>query len=397
MPSPMDRENAAKDAYGSHEPNRKTPTSTALHGRQLFLARVVWLVVFVLTIGLFSASIPAYYNWLINLADPDLKAAAVLANLKKSGISVDFYATFILSIGAASAMLWGVVGVVIFLRRSNDWMALFTSLTLLTFAMFYLNDAPVALTAQYPALWLPVNLLTFFGSLSFALFFYLFPDGQFVPRWARWLLVFWAAHEAAYYVFPNTILDTERSFPLLDFVADLTLLCVGIGSQLYRYRRVSGPVQRQQTKWVVYGTVSSVLGLIVLQILLNSSKTLALYGSPYTFVIIACIHGSLLLIPLSIGIAILRYHLWNIDIIINRTIVYGSLSGVLTALFSITDTLLQSLFFFITGVEQSRIATFASVIVIAVAFQPFRNRIQGGVNRLTDWLAGGEGMSGAPR
>jgi hypothetical protein len=100
-----------------------------------------------------------------------------------------------------------------------------------------------------------------------------------------------------------------------------------------------------------------------------------------------------LLIPLSIGVAILRYRLWDIDLIIRRSLVYGSLSLVLTAVFAITDTLLQSLFFFITGVEQSLVATFGSVIVIAVGFQPLRNRIQGGVDRLFDRLVGGDRMS----
>ena len=100
-----------------------------------------------------------------------------------------------------------------------------------------------------------------------------------------------------------------------------------------------------------------------------------------------------LLIPLSIGVAILRYRLWDIDLIIKFTLVYSTLSAVLTAMFAITDTLMQSLFFFITGVEQSRVATFASVIVIAVGFQPLRNRIQGGVDRLFDRLVGGDRTS----
>jgi hypothetical protein len=96
---------------------------------------------------------------------------------------------------------------------------------------------------------------------------------------------------------------------------------------------------------------------------------------------------------LSIAIAILHYRLWDIDLIIRRSLVYGSLSLVLTSVFSITDTLLQSLFFFITGAEQSLVSTFGSVIVIAVGFQPLRNRIQGGVDRLFDRLVGSDKTS----
>jgi hypothetical protein len=108
--------------------------------------------------------------------------------------------------------------------------------------------------------------------------------------------------------------------------------------------------------------------------------------------IITALYLFALLIPLSISVAILYHHLWDIDLIIRRSLVYGSLSVVLTAVFSITDTLLQSLFFF-TGVEQSLVATFGSVIVIAVGFQPLRNRIQGGVDRLFDRLVGGDRTS----
>jgi hypothetical protein len=340
------------------------------------LERVGWLVVAVLSIVLFFASIPAYYDWLINFADPDLESATMRANLEKVGISVDFYATFLLSIRAASAVVWVVVGVVIFWRRSDDRMALFTSLTLVTFAVFYLYEGgPNALAAQYPALGLPVHLLAFFGSVSFALFFYLFPDGRLVPRWARWVLVLWVAHEAPYHFFPNSIFDTERSFPPFDFVADLSLLGVGIGAQIYRYRRVSGPVQRQQTKWVVFGTVSSVLGLIGLQLLLSSSRTLAQYGSPYTFVLLAGIHGFLLLIPLSIGVAILRNRLWDIDIIINRTLVYGTLTATLGLVYYLGVILLQAP---LSGVidQSSQLAVTASTLAVVALFVPLRRKIQ---------------------
>jgi len=358
-------------------------------------------VVCVLTIGLFIASIPAYYDWLVDLADSGLDPATVRANLQAAGKSVDLYATYLLSIHTASAMLWSGVAVIIFWRRSDDGMALFTSLGLLMFGVFFLTDGPYVLAAQYPAMSPLVRLLAFFGSVFFYLFFYLFPNGRFVPRWMFWIPLLWVAHEAAYYFFPDSVFNIRKSNPLLDSVASLTFLCLGIGSQLYRYRHVSSQVERQQTKWVVFGMGLAGLGTVGFGLLIKSSPTLVQFGSPYAFVLQASILGSMLLIPLSIGVAILRYHLWDIDIIINRTLVYSTLSVVLTSMFAITDTLMQSLFFFTTGVEQSWIATFASVIVIGVGFQPLRNRIQGGVNKLGDWLsnwlAGGDAKSESPR
>jgi hypothetical protein len=156
---------------------------------------------------------------------------------------------------------------------------------------------------------------------------------------------------------------------------------------------VSGPVARQQTKWVVYG-LAILFAVFVGWFLIDeirprsaTSKMLfLLVGDP----ILYC---ALLLIPLSMGIAIQRYHLWNIDFIINRTLVYSSLSALLTIVFAITDQLLQYLLFFIIRVEQTGVATFASLAVIAVAFQPMRKRIEMIVDRLVQQRIGGAGTS----
>src|SRR5215203_898439 len=370
----------ARAAKTAGSPNALT--STALSGRRLGLARAGWLIVAMLSIGLFCASIPGYYDWLYGFADVNGGSAAVRANLEAQGISIDFYATFLFSIRAAAVVVWVVVGVVVFLRRSDDWMALFTSLMLITFAVFYLYDGYAALVDRYPSLWLPVNLLAFLGAISFALFFYLFPDGRLVPRWARWLLIIWVAHEAPYYFFPGSFLDTERSFPLLDFIADLSLLCVGIGAQVYRYMRVSDWVQRQQTKWVVFGTASSVLGLIGLTLLFSSSDTLTKFGSPYTFAILAGMRGFLLLIPLSIGVAILRQQLWNVDVVINRTLVYVGLTASVVVIYAlIVGTLGLLLLRTHDNLFGNSLVSLLAAGCIAVLFGPLRQGLQRGVNR----------------
>jgi hypothetical protein len=353
-----------------------------LRGIPLGFARVGWIVAFVLTVGSFIVSIPAYYDWLANLSRPELEPAIVRTNLEAVGISIDWYATFELSISAASAMVFTVVSVTIFWRRSDDWMALLTSLGLLAFGIFFLTEGPVVLAEQYPVLWLPVRSLAFLGSMSFILFLYLFPNGRFLPRWTRWIPIFWAAHEVGYYFFPNTIFNINRTFPLLDFVVSSTFLIIGAGSQLYHYRRVSGPIQRQQTKWAVFGMVSAALGAIIFALPLNISPTLAQYGSPYTFALEAGIYGSLLLIPLSIGVAILRHRLWDIDIVINRTLVYGILTVSLALVYFGGVTAAEAVFRALTGQEeQPQLAIVVSTLVIAALFSPLRHRIQGFIDR----------------
>ncbi len=361
------------------------PTSTVLSGRRLLLARVGWLVVAALTVGLFFASIPARYDWLVNFGAPELEPATVRANLEATGFSIDFYATYLLSVNVISSMVWGVVGVVIFWRRSDDWMALATSLCLLTFGLFTSDEGSAALAAQYPDTGLPIHLLAFFGSVSLVLFFYLFPRGRFVPRWTRWMAIFWTAHEVAYYFFPDSSFNIGRSLPLLDFVAFSIFVCTAIGSQLYRYRRVSGPVERQQTKWVVFGTMAAGLGTVGFALPLYASPTLVQFGSPYTFAIQTGISISWLLIPLSIGVAILRHRLWDIDIIINRTLVYGVLTATLALVYFGGVALFQGLLRALTGQEsqlaQSQLAVVAATLAVAGLFGPLRRRVQALIDR----------------
>ena len=354
--------------------------SAALRGRRLFLARAVWLVISVLAAAVYVASIPAYHDSLINFANVSTKPATIRSNLEAIGVSIDLYATYLLTLSVASTMVWFAVGVVIFWRRSNDWMAVFASLSLILFGTFTLDDVPNALAERSSTLWLPVHLLGFIGSASLLVFIFLFPDGRFVPRWTRWIPVFWTIHEIPYYFFPNSVLNVDRSFPMLDLVIISTFLCIGVGSQVYRYRRVSGPVQRQQTKWVVFGMVSGALGAVGFAAPLYSSSTLAQFGSLYTFVFITGLAGSLLLIPLSIGVAILRHRLWDIDIVVNRTLVYGTLTVSLALVYLSGIVLLQRVFVFLTG-EKSQLAIVASTLFIAALFSPLRHRIQSFIDR----------------
>jgi hypothetical protein len=361
------------------------PASAALSGRRLFWARVGWLVIFALNIGLFSASIPAYYDWLTHFPDWEvysLDPATVRTNLKAAGISIDLFARYELSMGVISVIVCSMVSVVIFWRRSDDWMALLTSLGLVAFGVFFRTDGPTALGQQYPAVWLPVNLLAFFGSMSFMLFIYLFPNGRFVPRWTRWIPILWAVHEVAYYFFPDSVFNINRTLPLLEFLVSTAFLCIGVGSQIYRYRHVSGPVQRQQTRWVVFGMVSALLGGLAIALPLNISPTLVPFGSPYAFAFEAAVAGFLLLIPLSIGVAILRHRLWDIDVIINRTLVYGALTASLTLVYFGSVAATQTIFQALTGQEQqSQLAIVVSTLVIAALFNPLRRRIKSFIDR----------------
>jgi len=350
--------------------------------RRLFLGRVGWLVTFVLTTAISLASIPAYYDELVDFSNPGIGSAHLRANLQAAGISVHFYSTYLTAIHTVSAALWILVGVIIFVRRADEKIALLTSLGLLTFGAFFLNDGPYALAHQYPVMWLPVNLLAFCGSVLFYLFFYLFPDGRFVPRWMFALPILWAAHEAGYNFFPHSALDTSESLPLLDPLMILAFLCLGIGAQIYRYRRVSDLAQRQQTKWVVFGMVTAGSITVGFGLLIRNVPMFVHFGSPFSFVLHTGILVSMLLIPLSIGVSILRYRLWDVDTIINRTLVYGALTATVGVIYALIVGLLGALLQTSGNFIGNFLVSLMAAGALAVVFAPLREKLQRTVNRL---------------
>ena len=140
----------------------------------------------------------------------------------------------------------------------------------------------------------------------------------------------------------------------------------GVIAQIYRYARVSGPVQRQQTKWVVFGLTATslvILGRLVPMLIFPSLST---SSSPYFLVSTYIYPVGLLLIPLTLGIAILRYRLWDIDILINRTLVYGTLTALLALVYVGLVITLQALFKQVTGqVGASPLVIVISTLAIA--------------------------------
>ena len=152
-----------------------------------------------------------------------------------------------------------------------------------------------------------------------------------------------------------------------------------VWSQIYRYRRVSSPAQRQQSKWVVFGLTLGVAGTFPSQLPVD----LSLVGEDTPFTLLLLKVGftlSFLLVPLSISVAVLRSRLFDVDVIINRTLVYGSFTAMLIGFYFGGIVALQRLFVLLTG-EESTLAVVASTLMIAALFTPLRQRIQSFIDR----------------
>jgi hypothetical protein len=362
---------------------RTSGPNTHLQGHRLILARVGWIAVVSLNLALYIGSLPAYA---VRLQVPCVGAVACSLNgaltsaqiqgLKVAGFSVAGYAAYTIALTIGIVLIWSVVGLIIFWRRSDDWLALLVALTLILFNTGAENNAPAALALSYPAWTVPVDVVALLTEVSIGLFFLLFPGGQFAPRWARWGIVLDLVLTAFSILPPadSPLNGNNWQLPIYG-VGFIGIYLIMIFSQIYRYRRVSNPVERQQTKWAVFGILISGICLVGLGV---SAIIPALnQGALYVAVINTLYPLVLLPIPLSIGMAVLRYRLWDIDAIINKTLVYGLLTGILAALYAGLIIGLESLAGVIKGPSaQQPLVLVISTLVIAALFRPVRNSIQ---------------------
>jgi hypothetical protein len=354
---------------------RTTQPATSLRGRLLLLARVAWVALTAVVIGLHLAGIPYFYARQIGHLNVVRLSPGQLRGFENLGLTPEFYAAYTVTLPVGTMLVFTAIATVIFWRKSDDRMALFAAFTLAVFGGAALtSDVPQALAAAHPSLLFPVRLLDYLGQVAFGVFFYVFPNGRFVPRWTRWLAI-----AVALLFVPDIFFPAEEIWPIVR-LPFLGFLCSLVVAQVYRYRRVSGPAERQQSKWVVFGVAVALVGFAALITLVNLVLSPRSLGPLAEMAISTCVYGLIALVPLSIGVAILRSGLYEIDLIINRTLVYGSLTATLVGVYFGGIVVLQRVFVALTG-EQSTLAVVASTLAIAAMFNPLRRRIQGFVDR----------------
>lgn len=352
-------------------------SDTRLHGPWLILARAAWIVVVTLSLAVSIADIPLEFARLHTICAGSScgqqLTASIVQDLHRLNLSVDFFATFLVVLEFGSLFVWVAVALVIFWRRSNDWMALLVALFLVLFPAEQGVGSPDAVGAAYPSLRVLTTILGVLGGLSFLLFLYLFPDGRFIPRWTRIAFLAFILLNIAVSLFPTATLSSLVDLPLL-----ATAVGLGLIAQLYRYRRVSNIIQRQQTKWVVYG-VAVAIALFVVLVSIGHFY----YTSPTLIPVLlinVAIYSIELLLPLSIGFSALRYRLYDIDVLINRTLVYGTLTALLALVYFGLIFALQNLLGRVINTNNG-VAIVVSTLAIAALFQPLRSRIQHLIDR----------------
>jgi len=357
-----------------------------LRGRWLLLAHTIWVVVAAISLGLFIVSVPVSFAARQGICAANTCAGGRLnlegvQALQALGFSIGAYAAYVTLLDIVFVLGYTAVGAVIFWRKSDELMALFVALTLVLFGATW-PLVPDLLAQAHPALRSLASTWEPLGFAAFVMLVYLFPDGRFVPRWVRWPALTGVLVEVLAIFFPDSPFNTDTWPTLLRVPLELIVFGLLVFTQIYRYVHVSGPVQRQQTKWVVFGLTLTIVGGALYALLGALFPALDQPGLAHLLfdLLGRTIFGTftLLLIPLAIGIAILRYRLWDIDLIINRTLVYSALSTSVAGIYVLVVGGLGALFQARGELAISLIAT----ALVALLFQPLRDRLQRGVNRL---------------
>ena len=360
---------------------RTTSTDVRLRGRVLLIARVVWLAFVLFNLILMSINVlQPFFGSQLSICAFTITCPAdtqTLTALRQARISLPTYIQYVTLLGFFSALLFIGLSVLLFWRAFDQVAGMFASFCFLLLGMQTLvgdiSHLPTALQVYVNV----IQTLVFIFCLGF--FLVTFPNGRFVPSWS-WLIGCTLFAQAILFMLPGrfNILSWPLPLILIEIVFAYTS---PIAIQVYRYRRIYTPAQRRQTRWVIFGLTCFLL-VFFLSIAMSIIPIVGVGSS-----LLYLAHDSLtplafLLIPLSVTIAILRSRLWDIDVIIRRTLVYSTLTVILALLYLGLVIGLGSLVRLFTGpAGQSPVSIVASTLVIAAMFQPLRHRIQTMIDR----------------
>lgn len=341
------------------------------------LLRLGWGVLVGLSLVLFVLSVPARYGEVAELARRSSARLGVDGDFEpvRGFLSGGAYAFTVLSLEISFVLALALASAALVWRNYSDWRTLFFSATFVSYSVWATPtlDAP----ALPPVLQTLANLTQVAGLLMAVHFLLLFPDGRFVPGWTRFSALGWAICCLAwglYFSEPLSLIDPFGA----SFAAFLTLMAagwtLGLVAQAIRYRRAESH-QRAQTRWVLLAVAWACMGyaLVYLPGALLPESGLArlfydLFGVP-VFWLLA------LPIPVALAVAMLRHHLFDVEILISLTLVYGILTAVLAGIFEVMVVTLQHVLLAFTHVEDSGLAYFITAMVMAALFEPLKRRI----------------------
>ena len=347
---------------------------------QLPFARTAFIILSVATVIFFSLGVPLSYQDYISSINSD-----TLAALQQLGLSTTFYATYQVALVVLLAIAFGIAGLIIAWNKSDDWLALLVAFTLIGQGANAFD--PLARMGRVPGFEIPVHFVVSMVLMGLPLSCYLFPDGRIQKRWMLYVVSIWFVWlivSVFWLSFPLNIFNRGGTATLRYLLALLAVLSTGIYAQVYRYRTTHNPVKRQQLKWIVFGVAIGIFTGIGVNLFLTFFELMN--PSAGTYLIVDMVTQTLSVVaqftvPVAVVFSILKYRLYDIEVVINRSIIYGLLTVVLVAIFGILLFGLQAAYQMITHqTNPPTIAVVVSTIAVSSIFQPTRKYLRRFVN-----------------
>jgi predicted Ser/Thr protein kinase len=362
-------------------PTASTATGLRLNGVNLPVARGVFILLSLATVIFFSMGVPLYFQSYLENIDE-----ATVSALQGLGLSTTFYATYQTVLVVLLAMAFAAAGIIISWFKSDDWLALLVAFTLIGQGANAFG--PLQKMAAIPAFEIPVRFVIAMVLMGLPLSCYLFPDGRIQKRWMLYVAGFWFVWlmiSVFWHSLPLNIFERGGNATLRYLLSLLMVLSTGIYAQVYRYRTTDSPTKREQLKWIVFGIAVGILMGIGVNLFLNFFELAK--PSAETYLVVDMLTQTLSVVaqftvPVAVVFSILKYRLYDIELVINRSIIYGLLTLVLAAIFGILLFGLQSVYRAITKQDNPpTIAVVISTIAVSSIFQPTRKILRRFVNR----------------
>jgi len=359
------------------------------------VVRVVWMVVALAALTIAILSIPRQVAMLGKLTDEESLGIAWFGGIPQGTILPFerlFDIIYLTTTMGAVAFCFGLA-VLLYVRQFHERTAMLTSFFLLLYGAIMAGPLESLLTSQASDLILwaykAQGTLWMLGGVSLLL---VFPDGQFVPRWTRWfvpVLIAWTLPTVIGDAFNPLVFNPANGSQVWILVGWFAVpSLIAIYAQIYRYRRQATELQRLQVRWAASGFAGWLLaGSLVPMLLIALFSLLKAAGTnngPVWVLLISI--GRLVwpvglaLPPITLSVAVLKYRLYDIDLIIRRTFVFTILSTLLGLVYVGSIVLFQRMFQSVIG-QHSPLAIVTSTLLIVVLFAPLRRRVQNFIDR----------------
>ncbi|RIE01493.1 hypothetical protein [Cohnella faecalis] len=348
------------------------------------LSRTLTGLLILIGLALFCYAVPTFY---LELRDHCIgqECAAyydeppTMEWLTERGLTPSFFAAAYTSLYSLFGLCYIAAGLVIFSKRSSGFAGQVASVALVLQGLTF-DSLSLALEGIHPALDFLLRFVNAIAFVALILLFFIFPNGRFEPRWSRWLLVGILVPGLLKTAFPDSPVDMSSwSQPLYIGWVMIWMSSI-IAIQIHRYRSALGAIEKQQTKWAVFGMASAIAILMAVTVFYIAQEDKLQNDPLLLFAMETLLSLGMLLIPVTLLFALLRRRLWDIDPIVNRTLVYSALSLFAVAVYVFVVWYIGVVFH--SAGQWQWLNSLIATGLVAVLFAPLKDKLQRWINRL---------------